>query len=238
MNAAEQFAEDYLRARGFRPERFTKAEMRRSKTPDYRVFQGGELVLYCEAKHVQRDEWLNKKLNDAKPLEIVGGARPDPIFNRLSNHIHEAAQQFNAVNPEHLYPNVFVFVNSDRLSGLQDLRSVLTGNFYAKGGSVEPIYTEYSEGRIREEKLTIDLYIWRDDWRPPEKVGGCFWKNPKRRDALLKLLPSEGLWGDSLAVQSAKKVDPKLRGFVKKVLVPILVERYLKRIRVPTSPLR
>ena len=38
--------------------------------------------------------------------------------------------------------------------------SVLTGNFHAEGGGVEPIYEEISEGRIREEKLTIDLYVW------------------------------------------------------------------------------
>jgi hypothetical protein len=251
MNSAEQFAQDYLRKYGLRPERFTKAEMRRSKTPDFRAFQGEELVLYCEAKHVQRDEWLDKKLKNAKPLELVGGLRPDPIFNRLSNHIHEAAQQFNAVNPDHRYPNVLVFVNSDRHCGVADLRSVLTGNFYAKDGSVEPIYTEYSEGRIREEKLAIDLYIWRDEWRPPEKVGGCFWKNPKYREVLRKLLPSERMWGDSSPSQAAipssssitenrekeklqarsKEIDPKLRGFIERLIVPALVDRYLKQIR-------
>ena len=237
MNSAEQFAQDYLQKHDLRPERFTKTEMRRSKTPDFRAFQGEELALYCEAKHVQRDDWLDKKLKNAKPLEPVGGLRPDPIFNRVSNHIHEAAQQFNAVNPDHQYPNVLVFVNSDRHCGLTDLRSVLTGNFFAKDGSVDPIYTEYSEGRIREEKLTIDLYLWRDDWRPPEKVGGCFWRNSKHREVLRKLLPNQGMWGDSTPSQEkpqapSKQIDPKLRGFIDRVIVPILVDKYLKQNRL------
>lgn len=45
MNAAEQFALEYLGKHGLRPERFAKAEMRRGKTPDFCVFQGDELVL-------------------------------------------------------------------------------------------------------------------------------------------------------------------------------------------------
>ena len=189
MNAAEQFAEDYLRKHDLRPKRFTKAQMRLTKTPDFRVFQGDELSLYCEAKHLQQDEWLDKKLESAKPLELVGGLRPDPIFNRVSNHIHEAAQQFNAVNLDHRYPNILVFVNSDGQCGAEDLRSVITGNFYAKGGSVEPIYKQYSEGRIREDKFIVDLYIWWDEWKQSEKFSRYIWKESIHHDALLKLLP-------------------------------------------------
>ena len=40
MDANETLAADLLRRRGLRPERFTKAERRSGKTPDFRVFQG------------------------------------------------------------------------------------------------------------------------------------------------------------------------------------------------------
>src|SRR5207249_7292846 len=111
-----------------------------------------DFTFYCESKHVQHDDWLDKQLATAAPLEIVGGARPDPIFNRLTAHIHEAAKQFGAVNPDRGVPNVLIFTNSDAQCGFPDLMAVLTGNFYARGGAVEPIYRQYSEGRIREEK--------------------------------------------------------------------------------------
>lgn len=102
-------------------------------------------------------------------MEIVGGLRHDPVFNRLAEHIHKAAQQFAAVNPDRKYPSVLVFTNSDRHCGIADLVGTLTGNFYAEGGSVEPIYRNVSEGRIREEKHTIDLYVWVDDWEPEKR---------------------------------------------------------------------
>ena len=73
----------------------------------------------------------------AKPLQIVGGLRHDPTFNRLAGHVHEAAKQFHAVSADHEFPTVLVFSNSDTHCGFTDLLSVLTGNFYADGGTVE-----------------------------------------------------------------------------------------------------
>jgi hypothetical protein len=164
-NLGEEFAIEWLTRRGLRAERFTKLEMRQGKTPDFRVFKGTEFVFYCESKHVQYDEWLDKRLANAKPLEIVGGLRHDPTFNRLAGHVHEAAKQFYAVNADRELPDVLIFTNSDTHCLFADLLSALTGNFHAEGGTVEPIYKEISEGRIREEKLTIDLYVWLREWK-------------------------------------------------------------------------
>jgi len=170
LNQGEIVAIEFLRKHELRGERFTRDEMKRGQTPDFRAFKGSDFVFYCEAKHIQEDEWLDKQLSQAAPLEVVGGLRPDPIFNRISGHIHEAAKQFAAVNGEHQLPNVMVFTNSDRACGFRDLVSVLTGNFYAEDGLVEPIYLQHSEGRIREEKHTIDLYVWHDDWEERERL--------------------------------------------------------------------
>ena len=172
MEASEQVAEKFFQQVNLRAERFTKQEMLRSKTPDFRVFRAQELTLYCEAKHAQRDEWLDKLLAEAQPLELVGGLREDPIFNRLSAHIHEAAKQFNAVNPNHEYPNVLFLTNSDNHSNIYDLTAVLDGNFRSADGELCPIYKQYSEGRIKNEKFSIDLYLWWNDWmnKPPQRV--------------------------------------------------------------------
>ena len=36
--------------------RFTKAELRQGRTPDFRVFAGDELAFYCQVKEAQEDE--------------------------------------------------------------------------------------------------------------------------------------------------------------------------------------
>jgi hypothetical protein len=163
LNLGEQVAVEFFVKYGLRCERFTEQERRQRKTPDFRVFNEAEFVLYSEAKHIQEDTWLDDQMATAPAGVPVGGLRPDPIFNRISNHIHEAAKQFLAVNPDHEYPNVLVFTNSDHLCTLKDLVSVFTGNFYADSGAVDYIYGHFSDGRIREEKYLIDVYVWRDD---------------------------------------------------------------------------
>ncbi|MCI0724328.1 MAG: hypothetical protein L0338_35995 [Acidobacteria bacterium] len=165
MNLGERAALDFFTSYGMRAERFSKEEIGRTRTPDFRVFKGQQLVSYCEAKHVRQDDWLDNQMTDARPLEIAGGAHPDPIFNRLTTHIHEAAGQFEAVNPTRDHPNILVFANSDRLCKFLDLIRILTGNEYTDTGEVEPIFTQYSEGRIRTEKHKVDLYVWKDLWQ-------------------------------------------------------------------------
>jgi hypothetical protein len=62
----------------------------------------------------QYDDWLDKQVKAAKPLEIVGGRRHDPVSNRLVGHIHKAYRQFMAVSPDRKFPDVLAFLNSDR----------------------------------------------------------------------------------------------------------------------------
>jgi hypothetical protein len=191
MDAAEQYAEAYLTGLSLRPERFSKEEMRLGKTPDFRVFSDSDLAAYCEAKHVQHDDWLDEQLKEARPLQVVGGLRPDPVFNRLTAHIHKAAQQFAAVNPNHAYPNILVFANSDRACTFHgDLIGVLTGNFYVEGGSVEPIFEQFSNGRIKYEKVTIDLYVWWDSWKA-DRPRLWFWHNSQHYGKVCALVGSD-----------------------------------------------
>jgi hypothetical protein len=190
-NLGEEFAIEWLARHGLRAERFSKSETRQGKTPDFRVLKGTEFVLYCESKYVQHDEWLDKQLANAQPLEIVGGLRHDPIYNRLADRIHDAAKQFEAVNTGQ-FPNVLILTNSDAHCGFPDLLSVLTGNFYAEGGAVDPIFKQISEGRIREEKLTIDLYVWLNEWKGNQQKGTLYFNaGSKHYAALSSLLGSD-----------------------------------------------
>jgi hypothetical protein len=82
-----------FRPRGLVLERFSPEEIGRGKTPDRRVFQGGQLVAFAEIKS-PRDDWLDEQLRAPPPGTVVGGARPDPTFNRIARQVQKAARQF------------------------------------------------------------------------------------------------------------------------------------------------
>src|SRR5258708_2014233 len=111
MDPDEKRINDYFENCGLAAERFSKVETRAGKTPDFRVFRDGEFLFYCEVKSSPEDRWLDDQLNNASPDELVGEARNDPVFNRLTSDIHEAVKQFDAVNKDHKYPNVLALVN-------------------------------------------------------------------------------------------------------------------------------
>jgi hypothetical protein len=150
-----------LQGHGLRSLRFSNKETRTGKTPDFRVMDGARLFAYCEVKS-PRDEGLDFQLDHAEPGEIVGGLRSDPVFNRLSKVIEKAAEQFDAVNPGRSVPNILAIVNHDDSSHLGDLIETLTGMFHADNGKRHPIMKHVSEGRLREAKYRIDLYVWID----------------------------------------------------------------------------
>ncbi len=163
---AENKVSDFLVSYGLSTERFSKKEMESGKTPDYKVSLNGNLTHYCEVKNSEKDKWLDKLLDQAEPGEMVGGLRKDPIFNRLTAHIHKARKQFDAVNPEEEYPNVLVFYNEDKNCGFLDLLAVTTGNFFAERVGVFPIYKNFSEGRVKNDIERIHLFIWLDAHKP------------------------------------------------------------------------
>jgi len=162
----EQTVKDFLSAYGLRSDRFDKSQLAGGKSPDFKVYSNEDLALYCEVKSPQEDTWLNGELEKADAGEIVGGLRKDPVFNRLSAHIHKSRKQFDAVNKDEELPNVLAFYNQDQQSGFLDLLAVTTGNFFAEGGGVFPIYKNFSEGRIKTDIERIHLFIWLDAYKP------------------------------------------------------------------------
>ncbi len=161
----EALVSDYLTERGLIVRRFDKAAMRQGQTPDFQVLVDGRLAFYCEVKTAQEDEWLDRELDKVPPGTLAGGSRPDPTYNRISNYVDSAARQFDAVNAGCEYPNVLAIVNNDEHAGRIDLLAVLTGNVYTDSGPIA-MFRNFSEGRIREEKLRIHLYLWFDEGKP------------------------------------------------------------------------
>ena len=163
--ADEKVVEGLLRGHGLKPQRFAKEERQGRRTPDFRVYKGDNLAFYCEVKTVSSDEWLGRQLAEVSPGFLAGGVRSDPIYNRLSQKIHEAYKQFDSVNPHSEKPNVLALINHDDLCGLIDLYSVLTGDAFVEEGRRIPMFRKFSEGRVKNDKSSIHLYIWLDLWK-------------------------------------------------------------------------
>lgn len=166
----ENKVKDYFINIGLYPKKINEGN---DKTPDYEVYKNGNLVFYCEVKTIKED--------------VFEGAKGDPIYNRITQDIHTAVKQFNSVNKDLKYPNVLVFVNHDDMCGLEDLQSVLTGEFHSEDGKTYNIYKKYSEGRIKNDKLKIHWYIWIEK----DKTEHIWVKNSQYYEKLLNLFKNE-----------------------------------------------
>lgn len=185
----EALIEIFWREKGFIPERFEKEHTRFSKSPDFKLYKDSKLVAYCEVKTFQHDRWMDKQLNAVKPGEMAGGLRQDPIYNRISNAVHTAAQQFNAVNPNHEVFNFLMLVNHDKAAKYADLVSVLTGYWDPLHGVLEKTHTQFSEGRIREDKRKVDLYLWMKPASDGKlQLAGYFFGNDQSVEPVSQLL--------------------------------------------------
>jgi hypothetical protein len=58
----ENRVQEYFASIGLHVKRFSKSEMCRERTPDFRVFADGKFAFYCEVKTAQEDEWLDKQM--------------------------------------------------------------------------------------------------------------------------------------------------------------------------------
>lgn len=163
---AEELVKNFLEGYDLTVERFSKKEMKAGKTPDFKVATKEGFPFYCEVKNSEKDSWLDEQLDAAEEGIVVGGVRKDPVFNRLTSHIHKARKQFDAVNPEEEKANLLTIYNEDRNYGFLDLLAVTTGNFYADDGTSHPIYKNSSEGRAKADIEKIHLFIWLDAHKP------------------------------------------------------------------------
>lgn len=166
------------------------------KQPDFEMISWRGLAGYCEVKS-PRDDWLDEQLENAAEWTIVGGARPDPTFNRVARHILKAVEQFDAVNPDHDLPNVLVFVNHDHNSGFADMCETITGHIRSDSGQVYLTMLPIAEGLLGEKRKHVDLYVWIDACRTPRRIGGWLMTDVKPdhtatlRTLLINVLPKK-----------------------------------------------
>jgi large subunit ribosomal protein L30 len=87
-------------------EPYDDAALKAGKTPDFKLLNDGIFCGYCEMKS-PRDDFILK----TPPPGGVAVRRNLPFYRKLGSHIKYAAEQFEAENSDHAYPNILVFVN-------------------------------------------------------------------------------------------------------------------------------
>jgi Ribosomal protein L7/L12 dimerisation domain len=139
---------------------FSKEEMTKGKTPDFKLMKGAELCGYCELKS-PRDDWVFEFPDDIKPGESATEMRPSPTSNNLARQIESAVEQFDAVNPDHKLPNVLVLVNHTVGRTRSELHVTGTGIRVPDGGRLFTLKPD-KQKRVWEAAQRVDLFLWVD----------------------------------------------------------------------------
>jgi hypothetical protein len=141
-------------------EPFSKEEMAKGKTPDFRLMKESTLRGYCELKS-PRDDWVFELPADIKPGEVVSTTRRDPTSNNLARQVQSAAEQFDAVNPDHKLPNVLAIVNHAAGRSRSDLHIALTGIQVPDGPRLFTMKPA-KQAKVWDAARRIDLFLWID----------------------------------------------------------------------------
>lgn len=137
---------------GIELEAYSEAELKRGKTPDFKLNKDGALCGYCELKSPRDDNVLGT------PEPGGVSKRRIPYPKKLGNQVCNASAQFKAVNPDHTLPNVLVFVNHSPDIGRRDLLATIAG---LDGGRIFMLGKKLQH-KVWAAARNIDLVLWID----------------------------------------------------------------------------
>jgi ribosomal protein L30 len=137
-------------------ESYSEAELRKGKTPDFKLYKDGKLCGYCELKS-PRDDFI---LEAPEPGDAA--IRKNlPFHRKLGSHIRHAGMQFEAVNPDHSVPNVMVFVTHVPDIERRDLHATISGLPAPDGKRVFMLSRKMQE-QVLNAARKVDLFLWID----------------------------------------------------------------------------
>jgi large subunit ribosomal protein L30 len=143
-------------------EPYSEAELRKGKTPDFKLYKDGQLCGYCELKSPRDDSILETpEPGDAAIRKNL------PFYRKLGSHIRHAASQFDAVNPDHGVPNIMVFVSHAPDIERRDLHATIAGLPAPDGKRIFMLSRKMQE-QVLNAARKVDLFLWID-----AKKGTC-----------------------------------------------------------------
>jgi hypothetical protein len=156
-----------------------------TKTPDFRIRRGEEIVAFCEVKSPQ--DVFSDRVTDAIRAGHAGiietGYGNDYRQARcIERAALKAEAQFMAVNASHAVPNILIIVNHDTVSLYDDFSQAITGEIGTLGpGSVGDA--------VRDKVPQIDGYVWIDaSGRTAAKPQRLFRHESPLKETVRKLL--------------------------------------------------
>lgn len=151
--SGENAVKAFLDSKGLRVEKIPERDI---KTVDFAVYTKDGLAFYLEEKTLEPASQKWKSI--------------DPIYQSIASHVHEAAKQFESVNPARKVPNVLSLTNLDPTRDVNDLFTALTGRAITRSGKI----VRLEEFGKKEKTLNlIDLYLWFD----VEELTGHIWED-------------------------------------------------------------
>ena len=142
-----------------------KIKERNERAPDFELVRDGQLVFVAELKDIERYPasenrgWTIPKPGD---MHYPIAHRTDNAVSRVADKIHQAYHQLK----DFPLPRVLILLNHDSFVDVKDLEEAFTGEqLYADAvfSYVNTVSKKIAEGKIKEEKGKIDLYIWIEE---------------------------------------------------------------------------
>jgi len=142
----------------------TKIQEKNETAPDFTLVRDEQRLFVAELKDIERYPasadrgWTIPKPGD---MHYPFAHRTDNAVSRVADKIHQAYHQLKDFPP----PRVLILLNHDSLVDVKDLEEAFTGEqVYANAvfSYVNTVSKKIAEGKIKEEKGKIDLYIWID----------------------------------------------------------------------------
>jgi hypothetical protein len=138
------------------PEAYSVAEQNAGKKPDFKLLKNGQVCAFCEMKS-PKDDFVFESPNPGE--EAI--RKNLPYHRKLAGHIRKAAQQFEAVNPDHNRPNIMAFITHAPEIERRDLQATIAGLTAGDGRRLFMLSQENQE-RTLEAARKVDLFLWID----------------------------------------------------------------------------
>jgi hypothetical protein len=163
-----------------------------SPTADFELISDGKVATVAELKTFQSGDAAEVELDCQEDELIAGVLGTDNGTERVGNAINKAARQL----PGYECPKVLVLLNFDECMDESDLVAAYRGelNYLGSDGhrTIDRSAARVAEGRIREKKRLIDVFLWVDGRSGKVTAAKVQWKGVRRRCSRNQATPPTG----------------------------------------------